>query len=103
MNTPASDTEAPSQLAVQLPRGPHPDTWRDPRAMFTTPNRQWIAVYCHRHSAAALYNVGAGIWLIWTPIAVEEFVMSLVDRGVVDRDTVTAWLAAIQPPSAVTH
>ena len=94
---------------LPFPLGPHPATWDDPRALFATPDGRWLVMYCRRHQCGAVFNVEGQVWAIWTPLTLDQFVYSLVERKMFDTatDVFNAWVASlvalIPPPAGPAH
>lgn len=92
-------------IKAPVPRAPHPDTLADPDLTIMDVDRGRLICYCPRHRAGAVLHVEAGLWAIYTPLGVDEFIATIGERGIAlpKGDDLARWLTAVGASTGNAH
>lgn len=84
-------------LKVPQPTAPHPDTLKDPELTIMDTGRGRLVCYCPRNRAGAVLHIEAGLWAIYSPMSVDEFVNTIGERGIAlpQGADLERWLTAV--------
>ncbi len=86
-----------SALKAPRPTAPHPDTLADPLMTIADAEQGRLVCYCPRNRCGAVLHIEAGLWAIYSPMSVGEFINTIGQRGIAlpQGPDLERWLAAI--------
>lgn len=90
-----------NKQAVPMPRGPHPDTLRNPSYTILDRSGTRLLCWCPRHMCGAIYAIEASCWNLETPVTFGEFLNALQHRNLAPEagtDDLARWIEACTQP-----
>lgn len=84
-----------------MPRGPHPDTLRDPSYTILDSSGTRLLCYCPRNRVGATYNTEVLVWGMEMPISFGEFLEALRTRQLLPEagtDDLARWIETCTQP-----